>query len=116
MSFLLKEINLNKLNRLSHNLTRYCLIYRIKGGRLIKFKERLIQNLKEHPGLYNEIRAELITSRLIRDTEKKEVNYVDDPQQDKLLDQINDQQLIDSIIINLNYFIEYEREMREGDL
>ena len=53
---------------------------------------------------------------MIRDTEKEEASYVDDPQQDNLLDQINDQQLIDSIIINLNYFIEYEREMREGDL
>ncbi|MFO7819805.1 MAG: hypothetical protein R6V17_06145 [Halanaerobacter sp.] len=79
----------------------------------IEFREKLIVELKKHPDLYNEIRAEILTPRLLG--EKQENNYTSNPSEDKLLARTDEEDLIRAIIINLNYFMEYEREMREGD-
>lgn len=80
------------------------------------FKKKLIQELKKHPDLYNEIRAELSTPRLLRGNQIPSNNYTSNPEEDKLLETVDEDMLIKAIIINFNYFIEYEREMREGDL
>ncbi|MBM7555443.1 hypothetical protein [Halanaerobacter jeridensis] len=80
------------------------------------FKQKLITELKRHPDLYNEIRAELSTPRLLRGNQLPDNNYTSDPNEDKFLEKADEDALIDAIIINFNYFIEYEREMREGDL
>ena len=76
----------------------------------------MIKELKQHPSLYNEIRTEIETPRLLREGEANKNNYTADPFEDNLLAVVDEEELIKSIVINLNYFIEYEREMREGDL
>ena len=82
----------------------------------INFRQKLIREFKKHPDLYNEIRAELSNPRIIRGNEKVSNDYTPTPESDKLLETVAEDKLIKAIVINLNYFIEYEREMREGDL
>lgn len=82
----------------------------------ITFRQKLVKEFKKHPDLYNEIRAELSTPRILRGPEKVSNNYTTAPDKDSLLEIVDENELIKAIVINLNYFIEYEREMREGDL
>ena len=82
----------------------------------IKFKQNLIEEFKRHPDLYNEIRAELSLPRILRNNETPTNNYTLTPEEDDLLETVSEEKLIKAIVVNFNYFLEYEREMREGDL
>ena len=67
----------------------------------MNFRNQLIKELKKYPDLYNEVRAEIDS-----------INWTADDS----LQQVSDQKLVNSIINNLNYYIEYEKEMGERDL
>ncbi len=67
----------------------------------MNFREQLIKELIKYPDLYDEVRAEI-----------NSINWAEDTS----LQQVSDQELINSIINNLNYYIEYEKEMGERDL
>ncbi|MCK8816973.1 hypothetical protein MWH28_06245 [Natroniella sulfidigena] len=79
------------------------------------FKEKLITEIKKYPDLFNEIRVEIIASKWQSELEDG-VEYIVDTEADQTLEKVEEEQLVDSIINNLKYYIEYERELGESEL
>ncbi len=82
----------------------------------MNFKQELIKKIKEYPDVFNEIRAEILVSNNEMTGQANRIDYINRPGQNSILDEVDDLELIDSIIRNLNYYIEYEKEMGEADL
>ncbi|OCL26191.1 hypothetical protein U472_09255 [Orenia metallireducens] len=80
------------------------------------FKGELINQIKSSPDVFNEIRVEALVDRLNSVVEGEGLSYINDPNQDNTLEELSDEELINSIIRNLKYYIEYERELGESDV
>ncbi|TDX51373.1 hypothetical protein [Orenia marismortui] len=80
------------------------------------FKQELIKRIKTHPDIFNEIRVETMVDKVDNLISEQQISYVNDPNEDFTLEELEDEQLIDSILRNLQYYIEYEKEMGESDL
>ncbi|PRX34732.1 hypothetical protein BX659_10247 [Orenia metallireducens] len=83
---------------------------------MMDFKGELINQIKSSPDVFNEIRVEALVDRLNAVVEGDGLSYIDDPNQDNTLEDLSDEELINSIIRNLQYYITYERELGESDL
>ncbi|MCK8828235.1 hypothetical protein MWH25_10870 [Natroniella acetigena] len=79
------------------------------------FKERLITEIKKYPDVFNEIRVEIMEPKWQSESEDG-IEYIIDTEVDKTLEKVDEGQLVDSIINNLKYYIEYERELGESEL
>jgi len=80
------------------------------------FKGELINQIKSSPDVFNEIRVEALVDRLNSVVEGEGLSYINDPNQDSTLEDLSDEELINSIIRNLKYYIAYEQELGESDL
>ncbi|WP_408956108.1 hypothetical protein [Natroniella sp. ANB-PHB2] len=81
----------------------------------MNFKEKLIREIKKYPDLFNEVRMEIIAAKWQSEAEDG-INYIVNTEADKTLERVDEEQLVDSIINNLKYYIEYEREIGESEL
>ncbi|WP_027340859.1 hypothetical protein [Halonatronum saccharophilum] len=82
----------------------------------MSFKEDLIKKIKESPDIYNEIRVESLINSMDPFGDREVFEYIYDTQEDRTLETLGDEELIDSLLRNLKYYIEYEREMGESDI
>ncbi|MBM7625115.1 hypothetical protein [Sporohalobacter salinus] len=78
----------------------------------MEFKNKLIQRLKEDPDVFNEIRSEIITSNFNRE-EKEEIGFISESEVSTFLEESSEEEIIEAIATNLEYFIEYSKENEE---
>lgn len=78
----------------------------------MEFKDKLIQRLKEDPDVFNEIRSEIIGSDFNQET-KEGIGFINKPKQSDFLEERSEEEIIEAIVANLEYFIEYSKENEE---
>ncbi len=82
----------------------------------MEFREQLINQIKAHPDIFNEIRVESMVDSFNSRLHNSKLDYIEDPSKDVTLEELQDNDLINSIIRNLKYYIEYEHELGESDI
>lgn len=78
----------------------------------MKFKDKLFQRLKEDLDVFNEIRNEIITSKFNQDPQE-DVGFIYKPEESTFLEDRSEEEVIEAIATNLEYFIEYSKENEE---
>ena len=78
----------------------------------MEFKDKLIRRLKEDPDIFNEVRSEIIASNYNQE-EKEKVGFIDQPEESTFLEERSEDEIIEAIAANLEYFIEYSKENEE---